>query len=469
MLKTEELTHLLLQNLGFTPTPDQERAVYILSRFLLSDKSRCAFLLRGYAGTGKTSLMKALVLSSRAVKMKTFLMSPTGRAAKVLQMYTSKAAFTIHKSIYFRQVSKEGVARFVLKKNLHTNTIFIVDEASMISDVSSFSETGLLEDMILYVFSGKNCRLLIIGDQAQLPPVHLDISPALDEDVLRDNYNLIIAKHEMTQVMRQQLGSGILSYATEIRNSLLKEDYSLPEPPYEDFNDLIKIDYSDLQDEMEKCIRDYGIDNVKILTRSNKTANQYNQQIRREVMWLEEDIATEDQLMIVKNNYHWIEDNERIGFLANGDMLEVQKIGNRSRMYGLNFCDATLKLTDYKEEDTIDCKMLLDTLMVNGPSLPGETMSALYQAVSADYADEPSRKKRRELIKNDPWLNALQVKFSYAITCHKAQGGQWPIIFIDRGYFTDDMLDKSYLRWLYTALTRATKKVYFVNFKMIEI
>jgi len=329
---------------------------------------------------------------------------------------------------------------------------------------SAMTADDLLTDLIKFVYAGVNCKLLIIGDQAQLPPVHLSTSPALNEDLLRRDYSLIIAGYEMTEVMRQGKDSGILNYATALRNCLSQENLDIPDPDYQNFTDLQAITYTSLQEEMEKSISEYGIENVKVLSRSNKTANAYNQQIRREIMWLDEELSAGDQLMIVKNNYHWIQDNAQIGFLANGDLIELLKLSNRQELYGFTFCDALVKLSDYPDEDAIEVKVIMESLLSEGPSMGSEDINKLYHSVRADYAHLSSNSKIKEALRKDPYLNALQVKFAYAITCHKAQGGQWPVIFIDRGYFVDDMIDKSYLRWLYTAVTRATKKLYFVNF-----
>lgn len=389
-------------------------------------------------------------------------MAPTGRAAKVLSKYSKKFASTIHRKIYWIRTNKSGNTFIKLKENLHSNTIFIVDEASMISEASDsgFGNRSLLQDLIKYVYEGIDCKLILIGDKAQLPPVNLDVSPALNEEILFLNYNKQVISKELTEVIRQKKDSLILENATRIRKKISVNDYS--HPKFSTNSEVVQINTGeDLQEALECAYSNEGVNNTTILCRSNKRANQYNQQVRIKIRWQENEISTGDKLMIVRNNYFWLDENSNAGFIANGDIVEVIKIKEVIDRYGFRFAKAVIQMTDYGNEKELDVILLLDTLMSEKPALTYEQYKALYREVGLDYKGEKEINKK---IKENIFFNALQVKFAYAITCHKSQGGQWDNVFVDLGYYTDDMLDKSFFRWLYTAFTRASKKLYLINF-----
>ena len=464
------MLHIFEKELIYKPTRDQEKAIKKLSKFVLNPNSQEGFVLQGYAGTGKTSLMGALVKALGTVKLKSVLIAPTGRAAKVMSAYAGKEALTIHKKIYFQE-DFDGAMRFTLGKNLHTNTVFIVDEASMVSSDAGisngiFEQRNLLTDLFRYVYNGKNCKLIFVGDYAQLPPVGLAISPALDSVYLEDRFHVPFILSELKEVVRQEKESGILLNATNLRTQIEKEDnYKLKINP--DFPDTFRISGMELQDELESCVSKYGIEGTMVVCRSNKRANLFNQQVRNRVLWMEDELTPGDLMMVVKNNYHWLDANSKMGFIANGDIVKILRVNRYEELYGFRFADVTIQFLDAKDENELDCKILLETIDVEGPNLPRQRMKDLFFAIEEDFMDVRSRKKRYELIMKSPHMNALQVKFSYAVTCHKSQGGQWPAVFIDQGYLTEEMLDKEYMRWLYTAVTRATDKLYFVNFNKI--
>ena len=419
-------------------------------------------MLKGYAGTGKTTLVSALVKSLPVLGKRSVLMAPTGRAAKVLSKYSKKSASTIHKKIYWIRTNKSGNTFIKLKENTHTNTIFIVDEASMIPENSDkgFGNRSLLDDLIKYVYDGMDCKLILIGDRAQLPPVHLEISPALNEETLEFNYNKQTICKELTQVVRQEKGSLILENATKLRKKISDKDYSYPK--FLTSSEVIRINTGeDLQEALENAYGNDGINNTVILCRSNKRANQYNQQIRVKIRWQENEISVGDKLMVVRNNYYWLEESSNVGFIANGDILNVVKIKKIIERYGFRFAKASIQMTDYLNEKELDVILLLDTLTSETPAITYEQYQQLYREVGLDYQ---GKKEINKKIKEDQFFNALQIKFAYAITCHKSQGGQWDNVFVDLGYFKEDMLDKSYLRWLYTAFTRASKKLFLINF-----
>ena len=464
------MAHIFERELVYKPTKDQEKAIKKLSKFVLNPNSQEGFVLQGYAGTGKTSLMGALVKALVTVKLKSVLIAPTGRAAKVMSAYANKEALTIHKKIYFQE-DFDGAMRFTLGKNLHTNTVFIVDEASMVSSDAGisngiFEQRNLLTDLFRYVYNGKNCKLIFVGDYAQLPPVGLAISPALDSVYLEDRFHVPFILSELKEVVRQEKESGILLNATNLRKQIEKADnYQLKINP--DFPDTFRISGMELQDELESCVSKYGIEGTMVICRSNKRANLFNQQVRNRVLWMEDELTPGDLMMVVKNNYHWLDANSKMGFIANGDIIKILRVNRYEELYGFRFADVTIQFLDAKDETELDCKILLETIAVEGPNLPRRRMKDLFFAIEEDFMDVRSRKKRYELIMKSPHMNALQVKFSYAVTCHKSQGGQWPAVFIDQGYLTEEMLDKEYMRWLYTAVTRATDKLYFVNFNKI--
>jgi exodeoxyribonuclease-5 len=458
----------ILKNLGKTPTNGQIELAAKLSDFVTDSGFDSVFVLRGYAGTGKTTMLSSLVKTFTTFKFRSVLLAPTGRAAKVLTGYTGQNAYTIHKSIYRQQSSSDGMGRFVLDKNLYKDTFFIVDEASMVSnsiaESSIFGSGRLLEDLIEYVYSGSNCRLILVGDTAQLPPVGLDVSPALSKDELY-GYDREVFEYELTEVVRQDQNSGILYNATFIRN-LISDGYYDSGYFHLDclsFPDVRRIGGADLIEEISTCYDRFGMFETIVVTRSNKRANKFNEGIRSTILYKESDISVGDLLMVVKNNYFWIQENERMDFIANGDIAEIVSIYKHESLYGFRFANVCLRLIDYPDIE-FDCKILIDTLNIESAALTSEQNRQLFEAVAEDYADIRSKKKRWEKIKENPYFNALQVKFAYAVTCHKAQGGQWKAVFVDQGYLTEDMLNTEFLRWLYTAFTRPTERLYLVNF-----
>ena len=465
-MSKEELIARLLDSFGLTPTEGQATVLKHLSAFLLSRKQHPTYILRGYAGTGKTTLVTTLVKTLPEIGMDYVLMAPTGRAAKVLGGYTQRYASTIHKKIYQAQAFPDGSLRMVRAQNKHKNTLFIVDEASMIGEEREFGTRSLLDDLLEYIFSGENCRLLLIGDTAQLPPVGNDKSPALDIDYLQSQFPLTIASFELTEVKRQALQSGILSNATHLREILLEDriQYSLPLFNLH-FNDTHRIDPEAFEEMLYRAFdAEHNNDSV-IVCKSNKRANLFNQAIRSRILNIEGEIATGDKLMIVKNNYFWADGNQEISFIANGDMAEILKIVHYEELYGFRFADVELAFPDYPDAPNLDVKIILDTLNSNSASLTEEESTHLLQAIEADYMDIPNRRERYKAMKQNPWFNALQVKFAYALTCHKTQGGQWKNVFVDSSLNLKDELEKEDLRWLYTAVTRAQEQLYFVNFK----
>ena len=483
------LFNILLNNFGFTPTEGQAKVLYHLSAFILTEKERPVYLLRGYAGTGKTTLVSTLVNTLPGLGMRYQLLAPTGRAAKVISTYTGKPASTLHRKLYRFQVNANGEFRMARAENKAKDTIFIVDECSMISDQGdgySWSRS-LLDDLIEYVFSGSCCKLLLIGDSAQLPPVGLDISPAMDFDILKNSFSLTLATYEMKEVMRQKLDSGILYNATKLRDLMSPShqdtespsyyddydynQYSLPILDINNFSDIVKIDPMSFEELLWQSFGDKRNNNdAVVICRSNKRANMFNQAIRSRVLQEEGELSTGDKLMIVKNNYFWSGQqsavSSQISFLANGDMIEITRINKFEEMYGFHFADVDIQLMDYEDAPTLSVKIIMETLYSDSPALTNEEAKRLYQAVEEDYMDIPRAADRRKAMKENPYYNALQVKFGYALTCHKTQGGQWNNVFIEAPYLPDEtILEHGDLRWLYTAITRASEKVYLVNFK----
>tara|TARA_X000000368_G_C23053606_1_gene722729 strand:+ start:138 stop:1541 length:1404 start_codon:yes stop_codon:yes gene_type:complete len=461
-MRSKKLQEKLRLHFPFTPTTEQDKRITDIADFVSTIANRSIFLLKGYAGTGKTTLVSTLVRSLPILGKRSVLMAPTGRAAKVLSKYSKKLASTIHKKIYWIRTNKNGNTFIKLKENTHNNTIFIVDEASMISENSDkgFGNRSLLDDLIEYVYKGSDCKLLLIGDTAQLPPVHLDMSPALNEDKLEENYNQQVICKELTQVVRQKEDSLILENATNLRNKIANADYSYPKLMTN--SEVIRLNTGeDLQDALEKAYSNEGINSTTILCRSNKRANQYNQQVRTKIRWQENEISAGDKLMAVRNNYYWLDDSSKAGFIANGDIVEVIKIKETIERYGFRFAKASVQMVDYPDEKELNVILLLDTLTTESPAISYEQYQQLYNEVGLDYKGEKEINKK---IKENEFFNALQIKFAYAMTCHKSQGGQWENVFVDIGYFTQGMLDKSYLRWLYTAITRSSKKLYLINF-----
>ena len=439
-----------------------------MSSFIYDNDPLSAFVLRGYAGTGKTSLVAALIGVLPSLRVNTILLAPTGRAAKVLSGYSHQPAFTIHKKIYMTATDTTGAIRTMRAANKYSHTLFIVDESSMIGLEPSSSGHSLLEDLIEFVYSGVHCRLMLIGDTAQLPPVGQSESPALDERFLSASYSLNIYTTELTEVVRQQSVSSILECATGLRKQIadLSPNEEATMPLFTTAPDVIRLDGNDM---METLYREYGegsVDDTVVVTRSNKRANLFNQGIRNSVLFREEEVNAGDYLMVVKNNYFWLDEESTIGFIANGDIVEVLSVRNTQEMYGFRFADATLRFVDYPDEQPCDCKLLLSTLYSESPSLTADEQEKLFSTVMEDYADLPRKSDRMRELRQNPYYNALQIKFAYAMTCHKTQGGQWRTVIIDQGFLPPDMaLDREYLRWLYTAFTRATERVYLLNFE----
>ena len=461
-MKTQKFIESLLKHFSHKPTKEQKAVLEDLSEFISTLGSRSIFLLKGYAGTGKTTLISALVKSLPSVGKRSALLAPTGRAAKVLAKYSKRKASTLHKKIYWIRTSKNGNTFITLKENLHTNTIFIVDEASMIPEDlnDSLSKRSLLEDLIKYVYEGIDCKLILIGDTAQLPPVHLDVSPALDEENLDKKYQKQIISKELKQVVRQEKNSLVLENATQLRKLIELNNNSLPKIKLN--NDVIRISSGEeLQENIEAAYAQSGVENTTIICRSNKRANQYNNRIRSEILWQEDIISSGDILMVVRNNYFWLDEKSEAGFLANGDIIEVTRVKEIIERYGFKFAKASIRLLDYPNENEVETILLLDTISSESPSLKYEEYKKLYKEVALDYKGQKDVNKK---IKENEFFNAIQIKFGYSITCHKAQGGQWKEVFIDIGYFKKEMLDKNYLRWLYTAFTRSTEKLYLIGF-----
>lgn len=467
MLSRDNLYRILADSFGHIPTEGQSTVLRHLAAFLLSQKENPTYILRGYAGTGKTTLVTTLVKTLPRIGMKCVLMAPTGRAAKVMNNYTKEYASTIHKRIYQVATYPDGSILIGKAENKYKNALFIVDEASMIGEQRDFGNSSLLDDLLSYVFSGENCKLLLIGDAAQLPPVGCENSPALDIEYLRNEFPVTIATYELTEVMRQALESGILFNATRLRQLLSECNYSYDLPIFEinSFRDTIRIAPDTFEELLYQAYdSEHNNDNV-IICKSNKRANLFNQAIRSRILNIEGEIATGDRLMVVKNNYFWADGEQNISFIANGDMAEIQKIRHYEEMYGFSFADVELSFLDYPEAPNLEVKIILDALNSESASLTEEETTKLHHAIEEDYMDIPNRRERYKEMKKNPWFNALQVKFAYALTCHKTQGGQWKNVFIDSSFNIKDELEIEDLRWLYTAITRAQEKLYFVNFK----
>lgn len=468
----KNLNNNIIKAFSYLPTIGQKELIVKLASFILKPQRNALFLLTGYAGTGKTSIVSSLVKALPDSKLNSVLLAPTGRAAKVLSNYAGKKAHTIHRFIYWATRNKQGKFVLALKKNKYKDVIFIVDEASMIPDYQNNSNfqnqnsRSLLEDLFNYVYSSdSNCKIILIGDNAQLPPVGFDESPALEIDYLKASYGVELEDHKLTEVVRQALESGILFNATFLRDQIFNNKIEFPLFKIQNYNDVIPIEGTELEDFLNTAYSEYGIENTVIITRSNKRANLFNQQIRHRILYHEDQISSGDYLMIVKNNYYWLGDNSTIGFIANGDIVEITSIQKREEMYGFQFADISMRLVDYPDEPEIDVKIILDTIMSEGPALNQAQSNNLYEEIMKDYEDIPQKRNRLAELKKNPYFNALQVKFSYALTCHKTQGGQWPIVFIDQGYLNDKMLNTEFLKWMYTAVTRASKYLYFINFE----
>ena len=472
MMDMSKVIALLRKEFPYEPTEGQDKLLGELAVFLtISWKQQNAlFILSGYAGTGKTTVVKALADVLPQIGKKTVLLAPTGRAAKVLASYTKKQANTIHRKIYLARTNKDGLIDLKPQVNYHKHTLFIVDEASMIQHTMStegalFTTRNLLDDLFQFVYSGENCRMLFIGDTAQLPPVGLDYSPALDHAFLQRAYHLNIDTFELTEVVRQAKASGILVNATQIRQGLQQQKLAFPMFTVDGFKDVVRINGQDLEEALNHAYAGAQKENNVVICRSNKRANIYNREIRHRILFLEEEISSGDFLMIVKNNYYWLPEESTAGFIANGDIVELMRIRKIEEMYGFRFADVTIRFIDYPEEKDLDVKIVLDTLMSESAALSQPDNNRLFQAVMADFMDIGSKRERMEKVKASPYFNALQVKFAYALTCHKTQGGQWENVFVDQGYLNDKMLNLEFGRWLYTAVTRATKKLFLINFE----
>lgn len=467
MTKTE-FYHLLVQDFPHTATNNQDMALQRLTDFVMDDTADSLFLLKGYAGTGKTTIIGTLVKNLWKVFKSSVLLAPTGRAAKVISNYSGREASTIHRRIYYPKKARGGKVNFTLQKNKSKNTIFIVDEASMIPDRDTsgqmFDSSSLLDDLITYVDQGINCKLILIGDTAQLPPVKLDISPALDKHTLETYFDKNVMEIELNEVVRQELNSGILVNATEIRNRIQDGFYEAMKLSYVGMPDVIRpLDGHELMDAIQQSYSDSKDQDSVFIVRSNKRANLYNQNIRSRILLQENELEAGDNLMVVKNNYFWVKPNSDAGFIANGDIVEILRIRNIKELYGFRFAEVEIRMIDYPKMPSFETVIFLDTLTSETPSLTYEENNKLYQEVMADYADLTSNYKKYQAVRKNPFFNALQVKFSYAITCHKSQGGQWGTVFVEQPYLPDGV-SKEYLRWLYTAVTRAQKKLYLIGF-----
>ena len=451
------------------PTHKQELALEQLAKFILSEDKDSIFLLKGYAGTGKTTITGVLVSQLWQTKLKAVLLAPTGRAAKVMSTYSGTAAHTIHRKIYFPRKDKSGAMRFVLAPNKHRNTVFIVDEASMIpdrpTDTRLFENGALLDDLISFVYSGHRCKLILIGDTAQLPPVHLDLSPALDSGKLSLNYAKEVLTLELDEVVRQKQFSGILENATTLREQISDNYFQNYQFVLDDFRDIVRlVDGYDIQDAIEQAYHENGREETVFIVRSNKRANLYNENIRSRILQLDNELSAGDYMMVVKNNYFWLKPNSEAGFIANGDIIEILEIFAIKELYGFKFAEVRIKMVDYQRQPPFETVLLLDTVKAESPSLSFEDGNKLYNEVLKDYAHETSKYKKFLAVKNNPFFNALQVKFSYAITCHKSQGGQWNTVFVEQPYLPNG-INREYLRWLYTAITRAQNRLYLIGFK----
>jgi len=467
-MNVTEFHTLLKEKFPFELTLKQDVVLQRLAVFILEGDDESLFVLKGYAGTGKTTLISTLVNSLWNAHKSAVLLAPTGRAAKVIAKYSKREALTIHKKIYFPKKQSGGGVSFVLQPNKHKNALFIVDEASMISDINTdsklFENGSLLDDLLQYVYSGHRCKLVFIGDTAQLPPIKLDVSPALDENRLALNYNKEVDFIELDEVVRQAKGSGILSNATLLREQLATNYFDSFQFNLGSFPDIVRLqDGYDIQNAIDEAYSSDGKEDTAIIVRSNKRANIYNQQIRSRILFQENDLNAGDYLMVVKNNYFWIKENSEAGFIANGDIVEVLEIYAFKELYGFRFAEVKVRMVDYPNMKAFETVLLLDTITAETPALSYDDGNKLYQEVQKDYESETSKYKKFMKIKQNKYFNALQVKFSYAMTCHKSQGGQWKTVFVEQPYLPNGV-NKDYMRWLYTAITRAEDKLYLIGF-----
>ncbi len=449
------------------PTAQQLELFGKLDTFLISNDGDECFILKGYAGTGKTTIVGALVKALRNYNYKSILLAPTGRAAKVITAYSGRKAFTIHKRIYRKKSAVNVDEGFLIGDNLANDTLFIVDEASMISDeIGVNHKASLLYDLVNFVYNTKNCKLMLVGDTAQLPPVGSDDSPALNEDLMKKRFGLDVFSYELTDVLRQQKESGILFNATRVRDIIRQDKNMMPQIVTKGYKDMFRMGGDMLEEGLNYAYNKYGNDNSLVICRSNKNANAYNRQIRGRILMREEELTGGDQIMVVKNNYFWLQEQEEgsTGFIANGDIARIKKVRRFEDMYGFRFADVQIEFIDYAEDPVLDCKIMLDTLYSEAPALPPDAQKQFYLEVMKDYDHIPNKRAKWNELKLNPYYNALQIKFAYAITCHKAQGGQWGAVFVDQGYLTEEMVNTDFLRWFYTACTRATDELFLVNF-----
>ncbi len=447
----------------FNPTKNQQLAMDKISNFIHSNDPFEIFILTGYAGTGKTTLIANLIQTFRKTQFKCVALAPTGRAAKVLSTYSKSKALTIHRKIYITEKDEISTgSSFSLAANKHSNTFFIIDEASMIAAQTQSNDYGdkdVLADLIEYVYSGENCKIIFVGDKGQLPPVGSDKSPALDENYIKSHYHFKVYSSDLLEIVRQENESGILTLASMYRK------FNKTIPKISPFQDVKLINGTELQEEIESAYQKFGQDEVMVVTRSNKRANMFNQHIRQKILWQEEDLNAGDILMVTKNNYFWVEAKSKIGFIANGEMMEILKIIRREKMYGYEFADVLVRLIDYPDIPEMEFKINLHSIHSETANLSRDELKMLfYNIAREDYPFELNTKNRNRLLMNHPYFQALQVKFGYAVTCHKAQGGQWKSVFIDQGYFVHDMWNEDYMRWLYTAFTRASDELNLVSF-----
>src|SRR5574344_683616 len=464
---TSYISQQIRLNFPHQPTEEQSEAIEKLSAYLVSKDGEALFVLRGYAGTGKTLLVSALVKTMQKFQRRTVLLAPTGRAAKVFSSYSKHPAFTIHKYIYRQKTCSSEIENFSLNVNLTKDTIFIVDEASMISNSGLsghiFGSGRLLDDLMQFVYSGNGCKLMLVGDTAQLPPVGEDESPALSTTELQ-GYGMHLIEQNLSQVVRQEQESGILRNASAIRKAIQQERYDiLPKIKFSGYTDIIRLSGEDLISTLSSCYDHDGLDETVVICRSNKRANIYNNGIRAQILYREEELESGDVLMIAKNNYFWTEQCKEMDFIANGENAIVRRVRHSRELYGFHFVDVTLTFPDYQDLE-IESTLLLDTLHTEAPALSAEENDRLFTTILEDYADIPLKRDRMKKMKGDPDYNALQVEYAYAITCHKAQGGQWKNVFLDQAYLSPDYITPDYFRWLYTALTRATGTLYLVNY-----
>ena len=461
------MTDHILNAFPHQATAQQLELFIKLHDFLVSSNGDECFILKGYAGTGKTTVLGALVKALRVYNFKSVLLAPTGRAAKVITAYSGRKAFTIHKKIYRKKSALTIDEGFLIGDNLANDTLFIVDEASMISDeIGMGHKASLLYDLVKFVYNTQNCKLMLVGDTAQLPPVGSDESPALDAKLMKSRFGLDVHSFELTDVLRQQKDSGILFNVTRVRDIIRRGKEKMPQIVTKGYPDMFRMGGDMLEEGLNYAYNKYGNDNSLIICRSNKNANAYNKQIRGRILYREEELTGGDQVMVVKNNYFWLQEQEEgsTGFIANGDIARIKKVRRIEDMYGFRFADVQLEFIDYAEDPVLDCKVMLDTLYSEAPALLKDDQKRFYLEVMKDYDHIPNKRAKWNELKLNPYYNALQIKFAYAITCHKAQGGQWGAVFVDQGYLTEEMVNTDFLRWFYTACTRATDELFLVNF-----